>query len=213
MHAGRGWAPTLTASWQRQRPDALARVLQPLSWLYGALAAGQRAAYRSGMRTSQRAPKPLIVVGNLLVGGAGKTPTVIALIALLRRLGYTPGVVSRGYGRANGAMRIVEAASRAEQVGDEALLIHLRTRAPVAVAARRIDAARALCTAQPTIDILVADDGLQHHALARDVQLIVFDERGAGNGLLLPHVMCFNLAKRMPEFARIASWLGVDVTG
>ena len=186
MNPGRGWAPDLVASWQRPQPDALARVLQPLSWLYGALTAGQRALYASGLRSSQRAPRPLIVVGNLLVGGAGKTPTVIALVELLRQRGYTPGVVSRGYGRTDPTTRVVDATSSAEQVGDEPLLIHLRARVPVAVAAQRIDAARVLCSAHAKLDVLVADDGLQHLALARDAQLIVFDERGAGNGLLLP---------------------------
>jgi tetraacyldisaccharide 4'-kinase len=186
MNPGRGWAPALVASWQRQQPDALARMLQPLSWLYRALAAGQRVLFASGMRSSQRAPRPLIVVGNLLVGGAGKTPTVIALVALLRSMGYKPGVVSRGYGRSDRATRLVDAGCSADAVGDEPLLIHLRTRAPVAVAAQRIDAARLLCQAHPEVDVLVADDGLQHHALARDAQLIVLDERGIGNGLLLP---------------------------
>src|SRR5262245_54142579 len=186
MDAGGGLAPMLAASWRRPQPDALARALQPLSWLYRALAAGHRALYCSGLRATERAPRPLIVVGNLLVGGAGKTPTVIALVALLRQLGHTPGVVSRGYGRADDATRLVDANSAAAAVGDEPLLIHLRARAPVAVAARRIDAARALCQAHPEVDVLVADDGLQHLALARDGQLIVFDERGVGNGLLLP---------------------------
>jgi tetraacyldisaccharide 4'-kinase len=186
MDAGRDWASTLVASWQRPRPDGLARALQPLSWLYRSVTTAQRALYDSGLRTRERAPRPLIVVGNLLVGGAGKTPTVIALVALLRRLGYTPGVVSLGYRRVDRETREVNDASDASQVGDEPLLIHLRTRAPVAVARRRIDAAQALCQAHPEIDLLVADDGLQHHALARDAQLIVFDERGVGNGLLLP---------------------------
>jgi len=181
-----GWATTLLASWQRPQPDALARMLQPLAWLYRALSGARRALYRSGLRAGQRAPQPLIVVGNLLAGGAGKTPTVIALVELLRALGYTPGVVSRGHGRRDSAMRIVDASSPADEVGDEPLLVHLRTGSPVAVAARRIDAARALCQAHAEIDVLVSDDGLQHLALARDAQLIVFDERGAGNGLLLP---------------------------
>ncbi|HEY6513189.1 MAG TPA: tetraacyldisaccharide 4'-kinase [Burkholderiaceae bacterium] len=186
MNPERGWAAALVASWRQPQPDALARALQPLSWLYRAITAGQRALFASGLRTSQQAPRPLIVVGNLLVGGAGKTPTVIALVELLRQRGYTPGVVSRGYGRTDDTTRIVDAASSAAQVGDEPLLIHLRARVPVAVAAQRIDAARALCSAHPGIDVLVADDGLQHFALARDAQVIVFDERGAGNGLLLP---------------------------
>jgi tetraacyldisaccharide 4'-kinase len=186
MSATAGWAAALLASWQRPHPDTLARALQPLSWLYGAAARLHAALYRSGLRTPQRAPRPLLVVGNLVAGGAGKTPVVIALVALMRQLGYTPGVVSRGYGRIDHSTRCVDARSDPTQVGDEPLLIHLRTRAPVAVAARRIDAARALCEAHPELDLLIADDGLQHHALARDAQVIVFDERGAGNGLLLP---------------------------
>jgi|KBSSwiStaDraftv2_1062776.scaffolds.fasta_scaffold27032_3 tetraacyldisaccharide 4'-kinase len=186
MNPGHGWVPTLLAAWQRPQPDLLARTLQPLSWLYRGLLAGRRALFASGLRHSERAPRPLIVVGNLVVGGAGKTPTVIALVAVLRRLGHTPGVVSRGYGRGDRATRLVDARSVAAHVGDEPLLIHLRARVPVAVARRRIDAARALCDAHPELDVLVADDGLQHLALARDAQVIVFDERGAGNGLLLP---------------------------
>jgi tetraacyldisaccharide 4'-kinase len=145
-----------------------------------------RGLYDSGLRRVARAPRPLVVVGNLVAGGAGKTPTVIALVSLLRQMGRTPGVISRGYGRAADTPQLVDARSRANDVGDEPLLIHLRTHAPVAVAARRIDAAQALCAAHPQVDVLIADDGLQHRALARDAQVIVFDERGAGNGLLLP---------------------------
>ncbi len=176
----------LAASWQRPQPDLLARALQPLSWLYRGVAALERASYASGLRTRERAPLPLIVVGNLVAGGAGKTPCVIALLEQMRHRGYTPGVISRGYGRRTDTLRLVEPTSSADDVGDEPLLIRLRTRAPVAVAARRIDAARALCQAHPELDLLIADDGLQHHALARDAQVIVFDERGIGNGLLLP---------------------------
>lgn len=190
MSPGRRVGPALTntllASWRKPRPDALARTLQPLAWLYGALAAARRAFYAGGLRASQRAPRPLVVVGNLVAGGAGKTPTVIALATLLRRLGRTPGVVSRGYGRSGRGTQLLDRHSDAGAAGDEPLLIHLRARVPVAVAADRLHAARALCDAHPGLDVLIADDGLQHLALARDAQLIVFDERGAGNGLLLP---------------------------
>lgn len=190
MSPGRRVGPALTntllASWRKPRPDAVARALQPLAWLYGALAAARRAFYAGGLRASQRAPRPLVVVGNLVAGGAGKTPAVIALATLLRRLGRTPGVVSRGYGRSGRGTQLLDRHSDAGAVGDEPLLIHLRARVPVAVAADRLHAARALCDAHPGLDVLIADDGLQHLALARDAQLIVFDERGAGNGLLLP---------------------------
>jgi tetraacyldisaccharide 4'-kinase len=135
---------------------------------------------------TERAPVPVIVVGNLVVGGAGKTPTVIALVHALRQAGWTPGVISRGHGRSGHAASAVRDDSAAAETGDEPLLIRLRTRAPVWVARRRIDAARGLCAAHAEVDMLVADDGLQHLALARDVQVIVFDERGVGNGWPLP---------------------------
>ena len=186
MSGASAWRATLVAHWQRATPSPLARALQPLSWLYGLAAGIHRGLYDSGLRPRARAPRPLIVVGNLVAGGAGKTPTVIALVALLRQLGRRPGIISRGYGRASTHVQVVRDDSPVDAVGDEPLLLRLRTRAPVAVAARRIEAARVLCADDPTLDVLVADDGLQHHALERDLQVIVFDARGVGNGLLLP---------------------------
>ncbi len=183
MTALRAW---VTAQWQDRTRSLAARLLQPLSWLYAALADGHAALYRLGLRRAQSAPVPVLVVGNLVAGGAGKTPTVIALVGLLRRQGWTPGVISRGHGRQSGDLVDVTRASSAADCGDEPLLIHLRTGAPVAVGADRVAAARALCAAHPAVDILVADDGLQHHRLKRDMALLVFDERGAGNGLRLP---------------------------
>jgi tetraacyldisaccharide 4'-kinase len=159
----------------------LAWLLWPLSLLYRALASLHRL-----MARPQRIGRPVIVVGNLVVGGAGKTPTTIALVQLLRGRGWTPGVVSRGYGRSGAGVAEVQAHSRAAEVGDEPLLIHRRGRVPVMVGADRVAAARALCAAHPEVDIVLSDDGLQHHRLARDLQVIVFDERGAGNGLCLP---------------------------
>lgn len=178
-----GW---LTAQWALPHPTPAMRLLQPLAWLYRALATLHRALYRSGLCRVQRAPVPLLVVGNLVTGGAGKTPTVMAVVDLLRAQGWTPGVVSRGHGRRDGAVRAVNQQSAATDVGDEPLLIHLRTGAPVVVGADRAAAVRALCAAHPAVDIVVADDGLQHHRLHHDLALLVFDERGAGNGLLLP---------------------------
>ena len=177
---------TVTAQWAQPVPSLTARALQPLSWLYAALADGHAALYRSGWQQAQRAPVSLLVVGNLVTGGAGKTPTVIALVALLRRQGWTPGVISRGHGRQRAMVQAVQSDSLAAEVGDEPLLIHLRTGAPVVVGADRAAAARALCAQHPDVNLLLADDGLQHHRLHFDAAVWVFDERGAGNGLRLP---------------------------
>ncbi len=185
MPAG-GVARWLTPLWTGPRPSVGARLLQPLSWLYGTTAAAHRGVYQLGLRRVQRAPAPLLVVGNLVAGGAGKTPAVMAVLTLLRQQGWTPGVVSRGHGRTGKSVQQVSRQSDAASVGDEPLLIHLRSGAPVAVGADRAAAARALCAAHPGVDILVADDGLQHHRLHHDMALLVFDARGAGNGLLLP---------------------------
>lgn len=129
---------------------------------------------------------PVIVVGNLVVGGAGKTPTVMALVQALQAAGRRPGVLSRGYGRHSKSLLEVRPDCDAAAVGDEPLLIHRRTGVPVWVGADRVAAARALCAAHAGVDVLVSDDGLQHHALARVAELVVFDDRGVGNGLLLP---------------------------
>lgn len=175
----------LLGQWQR-RGWAM-RLLLPVAALYGGLTALRRLAYRHGWYRSEAAPRPVIVVGNLITGGAGKTPVVIALVQLLRQMGHVPGVISRGHGGQAGAgAQLVQPDSDPARVGDEPLLIHLRTGAPVAVARQRLLAARALCQAHPKLTVLVADDGLQHLALQRDVEVLVFDERGAGNGWLLP---------------------------
>jgi tetraacyldisaccharide 4'-kinase len=174
-------AAALQQAWWQRPPNGLARALQPLSVLYLLLAALHRALTRP-----RRLDVPVLVVGNLVAGGAGKTPTAIALVRLLRAYGWTPGVISRGYGRRGSGVVAVDAQASAADCGDEPLLIHLRTNAPVLVGSDRVAAARALRIAHPTVDIIVCDDGLQHHRLARDAQVIVVDERGIGNGLLLP---------------------------
>ncbi len=129
---------------------------------------------------------PVVVVGNLYVGGTGKTPLTIELVRALRRRGWHPGVVSRGYGGRARAPRIVDASDSAVDVGDEPLLIARATQAPVAVGARRVEAARALLHAHSACDVIVADDGLQHRRLAREMEIALMDERGLGNGWLLP---------------------------
>lgn len=173
----RQWAhPTLAGS----------LLLRPLAWAYGALVAARQAFYDSGLRQASRLPVPVVVVGNLVVGGAGKTPTVIALVDWLHAAGWTPGVVSRGYGRQTGAVQVLTLRDLAESVGDEPLLILRRSAVPVAVGADRVAAAQALLSARPELNILVADDGLQHLRLSRDVAVVVVDARGVGNGRCLP---------------------------
>lgn len=136
--------------------------------------------------TVHRTPAMVIVVGNVVAGGAGKTPTVIALVQHLTQRGYRVGVVSRGYGRAGTNTQGVDRACDPNDVGDEPLLVHRSTRVPVWVGRMRAEVADALLAHHPGTQILVCDDGLQHYALARDLELCVFDNRGVGNGRLLP---------------------------
>ena len=179
----------LRQTWQTR--GWLSCVLWPLSWLMGGLVALKQALYRWGIFTYDRLPVPVIVVGNVMVGGVGKTPIVMALVEHLTRQGLRVGVVSRGYGRdaqdrQNHPIREVTSHSLAHQVGDEPLLIHTRCQVPVWIGAQRAKVARALLAAHPDVQVIVSDDGLQHAALARDIELCVFDERGIGNGWLLP---------------------------
>jgi tetraacyldisaccharide 4'-kinase len=168
--------------WWTPRPGAASRLLQPLAALYGVLQ--RRHARRSAPAAALAVP--VLVVGNVVVGGAGKTPTVIAVVAWLARCGHRPGIVSRGHGRAGSGPRLVVPADSPCDVGDEPLLLTRRSGVPMVVGRDRVAAARLLLEAHPDVDVIVADDGLQHHALPRRAELLVFDERGAGNGLLLP---------------------------
>jgi len=174
----------LTDAWQRR--GWLARLLWPLSLLYGLLVRLRRALYRLGWLTSERLPVPVIVVGNVVAGGAGKTPLVMALVQHMQARGVPVGVVSRGYGRRSQRCLEVFPDSAIKDVGDEPALIHRRTSAPVVVAANRAQAGRALLDKHPHIRLIVCDDGLQHLPLQRDLEIGVFDNRGVGNGFLLP---------------------------
>jgi tetraacyldisaccharide 4'-kinase len=163
-----------------------ARLLWPLSLLYGALAGGRRTLYRLGILAAERVGVPVIVVGNVIAGGSGKTPVVMAIVRHLAARGMQAGVVSRGYGRSTDDCREVRDDSDPREVGDEPALIRRLTRAPVFVARQRAAAARALLGGHPATQVIVSDDGLQHWALARDIEICVFDDRGTGNGWLLP---------------------------
>jgi tetraacyldisaccharide 4'-kinase len=185
----RAW---LEAEWQKLGGGAL--ILLPLTVIFATIVAVRRRLYLSRLLPSWRAPVPVVVVGNITVGGSGKTPLAIAIIDLLQRRGWTPGVVARGYGRVparehdpRGVVRVYPDIATPEHFGDEPVLIARRSRVPVYISPDRPAAARALLDAHPEVDVLVSDDGLQHYALARDVEIAVVDgERRFGNGLMLP---------------------------
>jgi len=157
-----------------------------LSGLYGAVAGLRRELYRKGLLRQQRVERPVVVVGNLVAGGSGKTPLTIALVERLQAAGWTPGVASRGYGRRDaGTPRWVDASTDPGLGGDEPVLIARRTGAKLRVDADRVAAARALIA--EGCDIVLCDDGLQHYRLARDLEIEVIDgRRRYGNGRLLP---------------------------
>lgn len=178
-------AQKLQTAWFEQNLAVFLWPLLPLSWLFGALTALRRLAYAHGWLRGERLPVPVVVVGNLIVGGAGKTPLTLHLVAALRAAGRRPGIISRGYGGA-GEVMAVSADADPASVGDEPVLLAERSGVPVFVGRRRADAGRALLAAHPDVDVLVCDDGLQHYALARDVEIVVSDRRGLGNRYLLP---------------------------
>lgn len=175
-----------THLWRGKHPLAL--LLLPLSWLYLALVLCRKLLYSKGLLQTRRVGAPVIMVGNLTVGGAGKTPLVIWLAQWLKARGHRPGVLSRGYGGAlaPGTARRVEIRDDPALVGDEPALLARRTGCPVAVCSSRVKAAETLLRGGEC-DILLCDDGLQHTALARDLEIVVIDgERGFGNGFFLP---------------------------
>lgn len=162
-------------------------LLLPLSGLFHVIVTLRRWLYRKGLLASFHPGVAVIVVGNLNAGGSGKTPFVIWLVEWLRAQGYCPGVISRGYGRHATRVRHVESGSAASEVGDEPLLIHLKSAAPVAVGADRVDAARLLLAKNPGVNVIVSDDGLQHYRLRRNLELVLADANTLfGNGWLLP---------------------------
>lgn len=161
--------------------------LWPLHGLFLLISGLRQLAYQRGWLKTHRLPIPVIVVGNLIVGGAGKTPLTLWLAEQLMIRGIKPGIVSRGYGGQAGEHPVpVFPDSDPAQVGDEPVLLAMRTRCPVWIARRRVEAAHALLAASPETQIILCDDGLQHLALGRDAEVVVFDERGAGNGWRMP---------------------------
>lgn len=174
----------LLRAWTRR--GLLARLLWPASLVLRGLVAVRRHLYRRGWLATRRVGVPVVVVGNVVAGGAGKTPLTIALLAHLATRGLRAGVVSRGHGRTTAGGAQVLPDSPAREVGDEPLLIARKAGVPVFVDRDRVAAARALLQAHPCTQLILSDDGLQHLALARDIEICVFDDRGTGNGWLLP---------------------------
>lgn len=177
----------LQQQWYKARVHPLLLLLAPLSLLFWLLTNLRRSFYFMGPLKRYKADVPVVVVGNISVGGTGKTPMVIALCQWLKEEGWTPGIVSRGYGAKGPFPHSIDTSDSPETVGDEPLVIRKRTECPVVISPKRVEATQYMVNQHPNVDIIISDDGLQHYALKRDVELIMLDaERGVGNGWLLP---------------------------
>jgi tetraacyldisaccharide 4'-kinase len=170
--------------WHRR--GLLAWLLWPASLLFRLAVAGRRALYWLRLLPSVHPGIPVIVVGNLVAGGSGKTPLVIWIAEHLKRKGWTPAIVSRGYGGKSGPPRAATIASQADDVSDEPIVLARRTGCPVWVGADRVEVIKALRAVHEDVDVVVLDDGLQHYRLRRDLEIAVVDARGFGNGFMLP---------------------------
>ena len=167
--------------WQSPNPF-LSLLLKPLSKLFAKIAAKRRDDFVSGRLKSEKLPVPMGVVGNIHAGGTGKTPIVAALVSGLQEKGVKVGIISRGYGRKSKAVHVLNTASSAADAGDEPLLLFRQTGAPTAVGSSRAEAGRALLAAHPELELIVADDGLQHYALQRDMEIAVSTEAKRDKG-------------------------------
>ena len=175
----------LEQSWY-QKGHWLSLLLLPLAALYWLLSSARRGLFRLGIKSQHKLAVPVVIVGNISVGGTGKTPFTLWLCQQLLAKGIKPGIISRGYGANISSPLSVTATSTASEVGDEPLLLARRSHCPVVVCPDRVAAGRALL-AQHHVDIIICDDGLQHYRLARQLEIVLIDgRRGFGNGLLLP---------------------------
>lgn len=165
--------------WQRPKPF-LRILLSPLSCLFAHVVAKRRRRFLSGSLKSQKLPLPVIVVGNIHVGGTGKTPITASLVKSLQNKGIRVGIISRGYGRQTRDIHILQPNSRVDETGDEPLMLYRQTAAPMAVGADRYAAGVALLKQYPDLQVIVSDDGLQHYALVRELELAVFPAADVG---------------------------------
>ena len=191
--------------WERRGPTSL--LLWPLSWLFGLVIRARKLIQDTGLVKHKPAPVPVIIVGNIRVGGTGKTPIVIALAERLQQLGWRPGIISRGYGSSAQTSPLqVNSSSNPSLVGDEPVLIAKRThdQFPIWVFPKRQKSIRSLLKHSPDVNVIISDDGLQHSGLARwpareggrDIEFVVRDGRGEGNSFLLPAGPLRELATR-----------------
>ena len=178
------WLHQLPRYWQTT--SIITYVLWPIEVLYKLAWSVRRTLFALGIIQTHKLNATVIVVGNVVAGGGGKTPLTMAIVQRLTQQGHQVGVVSRGYGRSQDQVQLVSAQSTADQVGDEPLLIFQKCQVPVAVGANRVNAAKQLMRQHPSIRFIVCDDGLQHAALQRDIEICVMDSMGVGNGHMLP---------------------------
>ena len=204
----------LQREWSRLGGGAL--IFLPFTLLFRAIVALRRQLYRWGVLPTWRARAPVVVVGNITVGGTGKTPLVIAIVEILKRRGWSPGVVARGYGRVPrreqdplGVVRVYPELATPEHFGDEPVLIARRAEVPVFVSPDRTAATRSLLEVHPEVNVVVSDDGLQHYALGRDVEIAVVDgDRLYGNGLMLPSGPLREPVSRLAEVDAVVMNIG-----
>ncbi|MEO6958998.1 MAG: tetraacyldisaccharide 4'-kinase, partial [Burkholderiaceae bacterium] len=196
-----------------QHKGIVSTMLLPLSWLARWAIARKKDQYQRGRRTTTQSSRPVLVVGNLYIGGTGKTPVVIALAQALKARGWQPGVISRGYGVAIGKRA---KAGRGDlnpaEFGDEPALIARLAQVPVAIHPQRALALRELERAYPDVDVVISDDGLQHRALGRDIEFVVQDDRGVGNGRVLPAGPLREPADKLQDVDYVVTNLGTDQT-
>nr|WP_315482139.1 tetraacyldisaccharide 4'-kinase [uncultured Undibacterium sp.] len=198
-------------AWSRR--GIVAVMLWPVAKVFGFLLDCRFKLRTLGYHQQSSLSVPVIIVGNIYIGGTGKTPMVIWLVEALRQAGWHPGVISRGYGAHVEQIQEVLADSLATMVGDEPLLIVQRTGCPMMVGRHRVASAQQLLKKYPNVDVIISDDGLQHYALGRDVEIVMFDQRGIGNGWLLPAGPLREPAARSRDFTILNASNSTAVSG